>query len=93
MSPRPGGFRPEVQVKQYVAVVDGEHGSFMVFETGDARFYLFAQLYPGGTTQTGLQWPVRKIDLRGDVRDGLAHGVGLRRQPAEGTTAPEGTTS
>jgi hypothetical protein len=80
------GFRPEMQVQKYVAVVDGQFGSFMVFETGSAQHYLFCQLYPGTTTQTGLSWPVLKRDLRDDVRHGLAHGVGLRRAPAEGGT-------
>lgn len=73
-------FRPEVQVKQYVGVVQGAHGRFMVFETGSAQHYLFAQLYPGTLTQTGLSWPVRKADLRDDVRHALAHGVGLIRE-------------
>jgi hypothetical protein len=71
-------FALEMQVKQFVAVVQGEHGRFMVFETGSARHYLFAQLYPGTTTQTGLSWPVLKADLRDDVRHGLAHGVGYQ---------------
>jgi hypothetical protein len=72
------GFAPSAQVKQYVAVVRGRFGEFMVFETGSAQHYLFAQLYPGTTTQTGLSWPVLKSDLRPDVRHGLAHGVGYQ---------------
>ena len=74
-------FRPEYQVKQFVAVVQGRFGRFMVFETGAPGFYLFAQLYPGTLTQTGLQWPVRKADLRDDVRHGLANGVGYQTAP------------
>lgn len=66
------------QVKQYVAVVQNSRGSkFMVFETGDAKYYLFSQLYPGPTLiQTGLQFPVLKKDLRDDIRKALAHGWG-----------------
>lgn len=65
-----------MQVKQFVAVVRGRHGSrFMVFETGDERFYLFSQLDPAGCA-TGLQVPVRKADLQAEVRAALRHGVG-----------------
>ena len=74
------GFKPEMQVKQFVAVVDGQFGSFMVFTTGSAKHYLFAQLGADGQTQTGVQWPVLKKDLRDDVRHALAHGVGYRRK-------------
>lgn len=66
---------PEMQVKQYVAVVRGKHGRFMVFETASARHYLFSQLDPQ-SNQTGLQWPVRKADLRDDVRAMLRRGCG-----------------
>ena len=75
-----GGFRPEVQCKQFVAVVDGEHGSFNVYTTGSDRHYLFRQLDAAGQAETGLEWPVAKADLRDDVRHGLAHGVGYRRE-------------
>jgi hypothetical protein len=66
------------QVKQYVAVVQNRRGSrFMVFETGDSRWYLFSQLYPGpGLIATGLQFPVEKKELRDDLRRALAHGWG-----------------
>jgi hypothetical protein len=64
----------EMQVKQYVAVVQGRGGKFMVFETGDPEFYLFSTLCNG--VQTGLQFPVRKADLRDDIRRALRHGVG-----------------
>lgn len=70
-------FAPEMQVKQYVATVQGRFGRFMVFTTGPDRPCLFSQLAPDGT-QTGLQWPVLKSDLRDDVRRGLAHGVGYQ---------------
>ena len=73
------GYRPEYQVKQFVAVVDGDWSSFMVFETGASGFYLFAQLHPETLTLTGLAWPVRKTDLRDDIRHGLRHGAGRRR--------------
>jgi hypothetical protein len=68
-------MRPEMQVKQYVAVVRGRHGRFMVFETADSRYYLFSQLDPAGCA-TALQVPVRKADLQPDVRRALRHGCG-----------------
>lgn len=68
-------MRPELGVKQYVAVMRGRHGRFMVFETGDARFYLFSQVAPDGTL-TGLSWPVRKADLQPTVRSALRNGWG-----------------
>ena len=68
-------MKPETQVKQYVAVVQGQHGKFMVFETGSSRHYLFSQLAPDGT-QTGLQWPVLKSDLQPEVRRMLRAGYG-----------------
>jgi hypothetical protein len=64
-------------VKQYVAVLQkASGGRFMVFATGDQKYYLFSQLYPGTLTATGLSFPVRKADLRRDVRSALAHGWG-----------------
>lgn len=69
------GYAPEMQVKQYVAVVQGRWSKLMVFETADPKFYLFSALDPNGC-QTGLQWPVRKSELRREVRSALAHGYG-----------------
>ena len=69
-------FPLNMQVKQYVAVVKGKLGvKFMVFKTGDEKFYLFSQLDPYGC-QTGLQFPVAKKDLVPDIRRALAHGYG-----------------
>lgn len=62
-------------VKQYVAVVRGRFGRFMVFETGDPKFWLFSQLDPSGTA-TGLQVPVRKSDVQPEVRRMLRSGCG-----------------
>lgn len=62
-------------VKQYVAVVQGAHSRFMVFETGDSRFYLFSQLDPDGCA-TGLQVPVSKKDLQPEIRSALRNGWG-----------------
>ena len=73
-------YDPRMQTKQYVAKVDGAFCSFRVFETGDAKFYLFSQL-DANDCDTGLQFPVRKTDLRDDVRRALRHGYGLRRVP------------
>jgi len=64
-----------LMVKQYVAVVQGHFCRFMVFTTGDDKFYLFAQIDPDGC-QTGLQFPVRKSDLQPEIRRALANGWG-----------------
>lgn len=64
-------------VKQYVAVVQNSRGTkFMVFQTGDEKFYLFSPLDPSGCVAAGMQFPVRKTDLRGEIRSALAHGWG-----------------
>jgi hypothetical protein len=45
-------FDPRCQVKQYVAVVQNRRGSrFMVFQSGDDKYYLFSQRWrtAGGT--------------------------------------------
>lgn len=78
-------MRPELQVKQYVGIVCGARdNSFMVFRTGSDKHYLFAQLYPNTTTQTGLEFPVLKADLHDEVRRALANGYGNRPERAEG---------
>lgn len=66
------------QVMQYVAVVQNERGMrFMVFRTGDPKYYLFSQLLPGpGLVASGLSWPVLKSRLRNDIKSALAHGWG-----------------
>ena len=65
------------QVKQYVAVVQNSKGSrFMVFETKDPQYYLFAQLFGDTSISTGLQIPVCKKDLLPDIRRALRHGWG-----------------
>lgn len=60
-------------VKQYVGVVEGDWCRFMVFTTGDAKFYLFSQLDDHDCV-IGLQFPVRKTDLHPEVKRALAHG-------------------
>lgn len=71
-------FSPAMQVKQYVAIVKNPSTGtrFMVFETGDPKFYLFSQLFPKTDISTGLQFPVLKVDLEPDVKRALAHGWG-----------------
>jgi hypothetical protein len=70
------GYDPRCQVKQYVGVITNARGaSWMVFETGDGKFYLFSQLHPGTLNATGLQFPVRKADLQPDVAKCLRHGM------------------
>jgi hypothetical protein len=70
------GFAPEMQVKQYVAVVRSKSGvRFRVFQTGDQKFYLFSSIAPDGR-EGELQFPVLKTNLRDDIRRALAHGWG-----------------
>lgn len=75
-------FTLDLEVKQWVACVKGhdeqgrETGRFAVFITGDDKFYLFHKIDPRDGSFTGLCHPVRKKDLRDDVRRALAHGHG-----------------
>ena len=63
-------------VQQYVAVVQNRWGTkFMVFQTGDPKFYLFCPLSPEGT-MSDFQFPVRKTELRREIRSMLNHGCG-----------------
>lgn len=63
------------QVKQYVGLVINSRGCpWLVFETGDPKFYLFCQCYPETTTQTGLNNAVKKTDLQDDVKRALRRG-------------------
>jgi len=76
-----GGFDSRLQMKQYVAEVDGQFGRFRVFETGDSRYWLFVLLDPSGC-DTGIHHPVAKRDVRDDVAYALRRGVGYRREAA-----------
>lgn len=68
---------PHLGVMQYVAVVRSGTGQrFRVFRTGDSKFYLFDALIGESGMSGGLQFPVRKSDLRADIRRALANGVG-----------------
>lgn len=63
---------PEMQVKQYVASVNGAFGSrWQVFRTGSARHYLFVC-----EQNSDIARPVAKADLQPEVRAMLARGVG-----------------
>lgn len=73
-----GGFAPEMQVKQYVAEVEGRWSSFRVFRTGSDKHYLFCQIDRDGC-DTGLHVPVLKSELQPAIRRALAKGVGYRR--------------
>ena len=69
--------RTHYGVKQFVAVVQNRHGTkFMVFTTGDARYYWFQTLDQDECAVVGMAFPVRKSDLRDDIRRALAHGWG-----------------
>lgn len=65
-------FPPELQVKQFVAELDGAHGfRWQVYVTGSDRHYLFV------CKQNPLiSVPVLKSSLRDEVRSALAHGWG-----------------
>ena len=65
-------------VKQYVGVIQSPTTGqrFMVFKTGDEKYYLFSQLYPETLTTTGWQFPVLKKDLLPNYRRALSHGWG-----------------
>jgi hypothetical protein len=70
--PAARGFPPELQVKQFVAEVNGAFGSrWRVFTTGSARHYYFQLIQ-----NTDIGKPVLKTDLQDDVRGALAHGYG-----------------
>ena len=63
-------------VKQYVAVVRSRSGlRFRVFETGDPQFYLFDPLDRYDCSCCNA-FPVRKSDLRPEIRRALRHGWG-----------------
>ena len=63
-------------VKNYVAVVQNRRGQkFMVFRTGDEKYYLFDPLRPDGTSGC-VGFPVRKTCLRREIASALAHGWG-----------------
>jgi len=61
-------------VKQYVGKVRGRFGVFRVFETGDARFYIFCQV-DDNDCDIGRMFPVRKSELRDEVKWALARGI------------------
>jgi len=65
----------ELQVKQYIAIVQSTHSKFMVFATDSPMHYLFCQLDKFGC-QTGLQIPMLKSDLRKEIRSALNYGWG-----------------
>lgn len=75
------GYDRRRQVAQWVGVHTNTRGvPFMVFNTGDQRYYLFRQCYPGTLTNTGLEFPVERRRLTREVRAALAHGVGRWRE-------------
>lgn len=65
-------FPQELQVKQFVAELNGSFGTrFRVFTTGSSH-YLFDLI----GASPPLQWPVLRADLKPEIRRALAHGVG-----------------
>lgn len=68
-------FAREMQVKQRVNEIRSPMTGvrFHVYETGDARYYLFRVLDPWGC-EGGVEFPVRKADLTRDARRALRGG-------------------
>jgi hypothetical protein len=67
-----GGFAPELQVRQFVAEVNGALGfRFRVYRTGSDRHLLFEC-----TQNADIRFPVLKSRLQPDVRRALANGWG-----------------
>jgi hypothetical protein len=65
-------FPPELQVKQFVGELNGEHGfRWQVYVTGSDRHYLFVC-----KQNTDISVPVLKSSLQPEVRQALAHGYG-----------------
>jgi hypothetical protein len=65
-------FPPELQVKQYVAEVNGAFGfRWRVYRTGSSRYYLFECVQ-----NTNFRVPVLISSLQPEIRSALAHGVG-----------------
>jgi len=66
----------QYMVKQYVAVVKSRTGQrFMVFRTGDEKYYLFDPIDKDGCSYC-RGFPVLKADLRSEIRRALSHGWG-----------------
>lgn len=65
----------EYQVKQFVAVVKNCFGdNFMVFKTGNPKYYLFSVVKNG--IQTEVQFPVLIKDLDKNIKRMLNNGYG-----------------
>jgi hypothetical protein len=65
-------FPPELQVKQFVAELNGAHGfRWRVFTTGSDRHYLFSCVQ-----NPDFCIAVLKAELKDEVRSALAHGYG-----------------
>lgn len=78
-------------VKQYVGRVRGRFGTFRVFETGDARYYLFSQV-DEFDCDIGRMFPVRKAELRDEVKWALARGISFDALAFERFVAAGGKT-
>jgi hypothetical protein len=70
------------QVKHYIGEVTDAHGqTFTVLESGNPKFYVFTPHSSPGVMST-MQIPVRKTDLKPEIRKALAHGMSYRQAPA-----------
>ena len=63
--------------KQFVAVIKNRFNrQFMVFTSGDPKYYLFSAIDNQGIAVGIPSFPVLKKDLRDDIRHALLHGCG-----------------
>lgn len=69
--------RPELGVKQFVGIVcSSVGGRFMVFETGDAKRYLFQQVDENLCATSIPGFPVVKKELQSNIKSALRNGWG-----------------
>ncbi len=74
-------FDPRYGVTKFIGIIHNNCGTrFLVFETGDPKFYLFNILLPFANCIicSTISFAVRKGTLRDDVRTNLARGFGMQ---------------
>jgi len=69
---------PLYQVIHYIAVVRDEKTGyrFMVLETKDPKYWLFCLLIGETSMMSDHKFPVKKTDVRKDIRQMLNNGAG-----------------
>lgn len=81
MSTRSAHDTRTLEVKRFVAEVNGPWHRFRVLTTGDPKVYLFYALTPDGVDCGWPGFPVRKADLQPQVRSALNNGWGHGPHP------------